>query len=214
MEPPYELQISHVGPYEQILLKCLVVSNGLDSFETDFPQKVNQLLSLLLSRVSHRWCQLWANKNWSPWTFTDYSQQVSHYLFTIEKLGISTLQQEAQTIDFIDKIHITMVLQVLHIGSSLVLVVLYILSLSSRLSNFFFLSQPQKRTPSILILPPYLQGHFLFLSLQLSYYQLNTQGYFSLLYQFPSLRYPLACLLMDIFSVQAISDVFNVVEVR
>ena len=49
-----------------------------------------------------------------------------------------------------------MVLQVLHIGSSLVLVVLYILSLSSRLSNFFFLSQPQKRTPSILILPPYL----------------------------------------------------------
>ena len=40
-----------------------------------------------------------------------------------------------------------MVLQVLHIGSSLVLVVLYILSLSSRLSNFFFLSQPPKKNP-------------------------------------------------------------------
>ena len=40
-----------------------------------------------------------------------------------------------------------MVLQVLHPGSSLVPVVLCILSLSPRLSNFFFLSQPQKKKP-------------------------------------------------------------------
>ena len=92
-----------------------------------------------------------------------------------------------------------MVLQVLHIGSSLVLVVLYILSLSSRLSNFFFLSQPPKKNPlyfdssslfigTLLILIPtavlLLAEHsgIFFLTLSISFpplsFSLSSKGYF------------------------------------
>ena len=99
-----------------------------------------------------------------------------------------------------------MVLQVLHLGSSLVPMVLYILFLSLRLSNFFFLSRP-KGTSSILLLPPYLQAHFSFLSLQLSCCQLNTQGYFSLLYRFPPPPILELCLL-GIFSLFRLSQMY------
>ena len=51
MEPPYELLILHVDPHERILLRHLYIPDGIDRSETDEPSKVNQLLSVLLSKV-------------------------------------------------------------------------------------------------------------------------------------------------------------------
>ena len=84
MEPPYEIQILHVDPHERIFLRHLYIPDGMDRSKTDEPSKVNQLLSLLLGRVSHKWRQLWVDKIYPLVNFHKIQTKDSHNLLYCE----------------------------------------------------------------------------------------------------------------------------------